>query len=61
MNPPYTGMACGCRKGLERDNCRDCEGSGKQIDWPKFHKMKLDYEDPNDYVGMGWVGQDGRP
>jgi hypothetical protein len=20
-----------------------------------------EYEDPNDYVGMGWVGQDGRP
>ena len=20
-----------------------------------------DYEDPNDYAGMGWVGQDGRP
>ena len=19
------------------------------------------YEDPSDYVGMGWVGQDGRP
>lgn len=20
-----------------------------------------DYEDPSDYVGMGWVGSDGRP
>jgi hypothetical protein len=20
-----------------------------------------EYEDPNDYAGMGWVGQDGRP
>jgi hypothetical protein len=20
-----------------------------------------EYEDPNDYSGMGWVGQDGRP
>lgn len=23
--------------------------------------MAENYEDPNDYVGMGWVGADGRP
>ena len=23
--------------------------------------MVENYEDPNDYVGMGWVGADGRP
>jgi len=23
--------------------------------------MVENYEDPSDYVGMGWVGSDGRP
>ena len=23
--------------------------------------MPEDYEDPSDYIGMGWVGWDGRP
>jgi hypothetical protein len=24
-------------------------------------ELEVEYEDPNDYVGMGWVGKDGRP
>ena len=30
---PKTGIACGCRRGIERDNCPACEGTGKQIDF----------------------------
>lgn len=26
-----------------------------------FDEYAENYEDPNDYRGMGWVGQDGRP
>ena len=26
-----------------------------------YMDMVENYEDPNDYVGMGWVGADGRP
>ena len=34
---PYTGAKCGCRKGLERDNCPNCEGSGYVIDFRAIH------------------------
>lgn len=34
--------ACACKRGIERDNCPNCEGSGIQIDWHAFHKkLKL--------------------
>ena len=37
---PLTGSACGCKRGIERDNCPNCEGTGKAIDWRKFHADK---------------------
>lgn len=30
---PKTGAACGCRRGVERDNCANCEGTGQVIDF----------------------------
>ena len=27
----------------------------------RLHGYLSEYEDPSDYVGMGWVGKDGRP
>lgn len=39
-NLPLTGKACGCRKGEQRDNCSRCEGTGKEIDWSRFHREK---------------------
>jgi hypothetical protein len=30
---PKTGQRCHCRKGIERDNCPSCEGTGWQIDF----------------------------
>lgn len=33
---PKTGAACLCHKGLERDNCPDCEGTGMRIDFAKI-------------------------
>ena len=31
---PKTGQKCSCRKGIERDNCPQCEGTGMCIDFP---------------------------
>ena len=28
---PNTGITCGCRKGIQRDNCINCEGTGFMI------------------------------
>lgn len=30
---PKTGEICHCKPGIERDNCQDCEGTGKKIDF----------------------------
>lgn len=30
---PRTGARCGCRRGVERDNCPNCEGTGFVIDF----------------------------
>lgn len=38
MKPlPRTGQECSCKRGLERDNCARCEGSGRAIDWAAYH------------------------
>lgn len=30
---PKTGAACYCKRGIERDNCPNCEGTGQVIDF----------------------------
>lgn len=37
---PKTGNSCGCKRGLERDNCPQCEGTGQQIDFARIHRER---------------------
>ncbi len=37
---PRTGISCGCRRGIERDNCPNCEGTGRAIDWSAYWQEK---------------------
>ena len=30
---PKTGQACSCKRGVQRDNCPQCEGTGTIIDF----------------------------
>ena len=30
---PKTGARCRCKRGIQRDNCPKCEGTGWQIDF----------------------------
>ena len=30
---PKTGAACSCKRGVERDNCPRCEGTGMVVDF----------------------------
>jgi hypothetical protein len=30
---PKTGAKCGCKRGVQRDNCPTCEGTGWVIDF----------------------------
>jgi len=36
MYQPKTGFKCGCRRGIQRDNCPACEGTGWLIDFAKI-------------------------
>ena len=38
-NAPKTGARCTCKKGIERDNCANCEGSGRCIDFKAIRSM----------------------
>jgi hypothetical protein len=44
MNTPYTGERCGCKRGIERDNCPQCEGSGKRVDFARIHRERAERE-----------------
>jgi hypothetical protein len=41
---PRTGNACGCKRGIERDNCPQCEGTGRAIDWRAYHAKRREGE-----------------
>lgn len=32
-NKPKTGQPCTCKRGVQRDNCPQCEGTGQRIDF----------------------------
>lgn len=31
---------CSCKPGEQRDNCPNCEGSGRAIDWRRYHSER---------------------
>lgn len=33
MYQPKTGQKCSCKRGVQRDNCPNCEGTGEIIDF----------------------------
>lgn len=33
MYQPKTGQKCSCKRGIQRDNCPTCEGTGWAIDF----------------------------
>ena len=45
---PLTGSACGCKRGIERDNCPNCEGTGKAIDWKRYHQERRERQKETD-------------
>lgn len=38
---PKTGARCGCRPGVARDNCTNCEGTGQVIDFAAIRARRL--------------------
>jgi len=37
---PKTGAKCGCRRGVQRDNCPNCEGTGYVIDFRQIRNRR---------------------
>lgn len=37
---PTTGQPCSCKRGVQRDNCVRCEGTGMVIDYRAIHDQK---------------------
>jgi hypothetical protein len=35
---PKTGAKCSCKKGIQRDNCSNCEGTGMVIDFRRIRE-----------------------
>ena len=40
MYQPKTGARCGCKRGVQRDNCPTCEGTGWVIDFKAIHARR---------------------
>lgn len=51
MYQPKTGAKCYCRRGIERDNCSNCEGTGMVVDFAAIRARHTKAED-------GTSGQD---
>ncbi len=37
---PKTGAVCGCKKGIQRDNCSNCEGTGWVINFRLINQIR---------------------
>ena len=40
MYQPKTGAKCSCKRGIHRDNCPNCEGTGMVIDFRAIHARR---------------------
>ncbi len=38
---PKTGERCGCRRGVQRDNCPRCEGTGEVVEFAAIRARKV--------------------
>lgn len=44
MYQPKTGARCSCKRGVWRDNCPTCEGTGWIIDFAAIHRDRKERE-----------------
>ena len=41
---PKAGERCSCKRGMERDNCPACEGTGWRIDFAKIRAKAKEHK-----------------
>ena len=44
---PKTGEKCNCKKGVQRDNCPACEGTGWRIDFAAIRERTKRFRNLN--------------
>jgi hypothetical protein len=42
MYQPKTGQPCSCKRGIQRDNCPSCEGTGMRINFAAIQSLNND-------------------
>ncbi len=47
---PKTGHPCHCKRGVQRDNCPDCEGTGWRIDFAAIRERNRKKDECKIYV-----------
>jgi len=50
---------CRCRPGIWRDNCSQCEGTGKAIDWREYHRQKNENRSSLEAAERAWARKGG--
>ena len=40
---PKTGARCFCKRGVQRDNCPTCEGTGWQVDFVAIRQRQVEF------------------
>lgn len=38
----YRGYRCGCKPGIERDNCPTCDGTGRALDFRAMREQSAE-------------------
>lgn len=52
---PFTGQPCSCKRGVQRDNCPSCEGTGRLIDFKKIRERNAMTKERAKYIlGRVW-------
>lgn len=57
---PKTGQRCGCKRGIERDNCPDCEGTGWRIDFARIRREVRERMEAKGTVPVHSTKEEGR-
>ena len=53
---PKTGQPCSCRRGVQRDNCPACEGTGQRIDFAAIRARSVPVYSAEACTGFaGWA------
>ena len=55
---PKTGAECFCKRGVQRDNCPTCEGTGWQIDFRAIRARRESDMDMRVAAGDLWIASE---